>query len=98
MVNFKINIVYESWDIHDDNIDVHVELEDGQRFCPSFFTLKNLETLFKKNRLTGECASGLYLWSSDMILVEDLRLETIHRTIEDLINTGELSHACQRLS
>jgi hypothetical protein len=52
-----------------DNVDVEVRLSDGSRWSGTFFTIRNVRALFTKNRATGECANGLYLWAADMILV-----------------------------
>ena len=82
----------------DDNVDVEIELSDGNRYSATFFTLMNIQSLMKKNKLTGECAGGIYLWSSNMILVENLHLETIERTIAGLVQEGELDTACCRLN
>jgi hypothetical protein len=85
------------WNELDDNLDIQVTLSDGRRYAATFFTLRNLESLFEKNRMTGECAAGLYFWASDMILVEKLNHETISATIVDLISTGELASACLQI-
>ena len=86
----------QTWDRNDDNIDVEIELATGGRFSATFFTLRNIKSLFEKNRATGECASGLYLWSLNMILVENLESHTIERTIASLIDQDELASACFR--
>ncbi|HEX7447995.1 MAG TPA: hypothetical protein VF306_10640 [Pirellulales bacterium] len=86
-----------SWDELDDNLDVQITLSDGRRYTATFFTLRNLESLFEKNRTTGECAGGLYLWASDMILVERLDHATIRATIADLISSDELASACLQI-
>jgi hypothetical protein len=79
------------------NVDVEVRLDDGSRWSATFFTLDNIDALFAKNRVTGECASGLYLWATDMILVELLNESTIRRTIDDLRTSGEFTSAFGRL-
>ncbi len=60
-----------------DNVDVRVTFEDGSFYSATLFTLRNLETLFNKNGQTGECAFGLYFSCTDMVIVENLRVETI---------------------
>jgi len=89
---FKLTVVGpQQWDIHDDNIDVEVELPGGRRFVATFFTLQNIHSLFNKNLETGECSGGLYLWAADMILVKDLNLGTISATISSLLIDGEFN-------
>ncbi|HJT32280.1 MAG TPA: hypothetical protein VJ783_09580 [Pirellulales bacterium] len=86
-----------SWDELDDNVDIQITLSDGRRYTATFFTLRNLESLFEKNRMTGECAGGIYLWACDMILVKRLDHETIRATIADLISSDELDSACLQI-
>jgi hypothetical protein len=88
---FSIHVVgAQVWDPKRDNIDIEVRFLDGRRFGATFFTLKNLASLFEKNRSTGECAGGTYLWAANMIIVEELSMETITRTVNDLLRVGEL--------
>jgi len=94
--SFKI-LGCQTWDVHDDNVDVQIQLNDGSEYWATFFTLQNLETLFAKNKITGECASGLYLWASNMILVKTLDLETIRSTIHALLTDCEFESACTRI-
>lgn len=92
--SFQIHILGEgARDVANDNVDVEVQLHDGRRFVATFFTLRNLESLFEKNKRSGECRSGTYLWASDMILVEELSKEAIERTVEGLLEDGEFEAA-----
>lgn len=96
MVSFEFSIIGSEFNAHDDNVDVEIKLDNGEVFYATFFTIANIESLFKKNRDTGECKDGLYLWASDMILVEKLSEPVIRNTIDDLIKTGELGMACSK--
>jgi hypothetical protein len=82
-------------DRFDDNVDVEVHLPDGSRWGATFFTLKNVQTLMNKNRRTGECGGGLYIWAADMVLVEELTHGTIIATVEELIAQGDLQKIFQ---
>ena len=44
----------------DDNTGISVKLTDGREFEAMLFTYKNLMSLVKKNRKTGECMDGMY--------------------------------------
>jgi hypothetical protein len=81
------------WDPAADNVDVEVTFADGHRFGATFFTVKNVELLFEKNRVTGECGGGVYLWATNMILVQELTMEVIQRTVQDLLNSDEFLSA-----
>lgn len=86
-----------SFDEQDDNADVIFELEDGTRWAATFFTYKNIDTLRKKNQLTGEYLAGGYFCSTDMILISSLRKDEIQKVIYDLILHDEVSLYCQKI-
>ena len=77
----------------DDNVDVEVRFKDGNLYTATFFTLKNLESLFKKYKLTGECNHGTYFYSINMIIVERIEPNLIAESIKDLIRNNEFEHA-----
>ena len=78
------------------NVDVEVQDRDG-RWSATFFTLLNLQTLLDGYRRSGECASGTYLWATDMIVVRELNAQVIIKSVLDLRSTGEFEKAFQRL-
>jgi hypothetical protein len=82
-----------SFDQVDDNVDVEVRYKDGRLYTATFFTIQNIKALFDKNKITGECGSGLYFYSTDMILVELLSIDVIVNTIENLITENFLDSA-----
>lgn len=91
---WKVWIESEEWargksDINNDNTDVIVEFDNGTRWIASFFTYSNISKLVEKNRSTGECLSGKYFWSSDMILVDEISRKRIEEVINHLISKGE---------
>lgn len=77
----------------DENVDVEIRYKDGQLLTATFFTLQNIKSLFEENKKTGECRDGLYFYCTDMILVEELTVENIVKTVEDLIKDGFLESA-----
>ena len=72
-------------DIYDDNTDGIVTMNDGIKWVASFFTYKNIESLRLKNQQTGENLNGVFLWSSDMVLIEKIDRISLERVIEKLI-------------
>jgi hypothetical protein len=76
-----------------DNVDVFVNFKNGDVYTATFFTLRNIETIFQRNKETGECGSGRYFYCTDMILVESLTPEIIFETVKNLIKEGELNEA-----
>lgn len=75
----------DSWDRNDCNTDVIVVFRDRSKWIASLFTYQNVETLRKKNIQTGECMSGTYFWSSDMVLIDVISRESIELLIDHLI-------------
>jgi len=88
----SIDYYTEIADPDDDNVDVHVRLESGERYVATFFTLRNIQGLMDKDKKTGE-GSGKYFWASDMVIVLDLNDATIRKTVEEMIANGEFEHA-----
>lgn len=77
------------WIPEDANTDVMVTWADGSRWVASFFSYKNIQTLTQKNKRTGECLSGAYFWSSDMLLIEKVSRQRIEEVIDYLIKEHE---------
>ena len=95
--NYGIHVLDEHYsgplDLNDDNVDVVVELNTGERYVATFFTLDNIRSLMERYRETGECSSGKYFWASDTIIVENLTEEVIRQTVESLMSTDEFEQA-----
>jgi hypothetical protein len=95
--DFHLRVVgTQLWDPAGDNVDVEVTLGNGSRFGATFFTVNNVERLFQRNRETGECASGIYLWAANMILVQELTMEVMEKTVADLLDNEEFYSAFSR--
>ncbi len=77
------------FDSNNNNVDVEVTFPNGDSFSAVFFTLQNIETLMKRYEKTGECADGLYFWTSDMVIVQKLSEKNICATIDRLLAEDE---------
>jgi hypothetical protein len=84
-------------EIHDTSVDVIVTLPDRTRWWGTFFTYKNIESLRQKDKETGECLSGTYLWAVNMIICEDVSRETIEKVVDDLLDKGILDKFMARI-
>jgi hypothetical protein len=99
MITFTLKI-YSSYDIplsENGNVDVRIEMSDGRSFAATFFTVDNLVSLMNRYIESGECASGTYVWATDMIIVRSLSEENIRKSVTDLIATNEIEVACTRV-
>src|ERR671916_1270078 len=77
------------WTPADDNSDVIVTFETGERWVATFFSYQNILSLAKKNRGTGECLSGKYFVATDMILIDEVSRERIEEVVADLLKQDE---------
>ncbi|MCR8965342.1 hypothetical protein O0550_19390 [Brevibacillus halotolerans] len=74
------------FDPYDDNTDVIVTFPNRTRYIASFFTYKNIESIRQNNKEYGENMNGLYFWSSDMVIVDNIKTKTITSIIDQLIS------------
>ena len=74
-----------------DNSDVIVTFENGDKYIASFFTYDNIEWLRQKNKKTGECLNGKYFFATDLILIDKLNREEILKVINHLIKEDEFT-------
>ena len=84
------------WKPADDNSDAIVTLEDGSRWFATFFSYVNIGSLTQKNKQAGECLSGKYLFSTHMILVDQVTRIGIEEVITHLLASGEFESAFSR--
>lgn len=89
MKHFKVTFPsgYNISNYNDDNIDLNIILPSGRVFFSTFFTVLNISNLIEKDNM-------LYFWSTDMVIVKDLKKETIKNVIFRMINDGYLESAC----
>ncbi len=83
-------------DIYDDNFDIEVRLPNGDRYIATIFTVTNIKSIMARHNESGESANGAFFWASDMIIIRDLRSETISRMIESLMDDGLFELAFKR--
>ena len=53
MISFELTIIGGILDAHDDNVDVEITLDNGEIYYATFFTVANVNSLFKKNKQGG---------------------------------------------
>ncbi|AFD06630.1 hypothetical protein [Solitalea canadensis] len=72
---------YQIKNIFDDNIDIQIIKMDGKVFFATFFTLDNINSLMLKENID-------YFWADSMVVVRDLRKESIQIAISEILNKG----------
>ncbi len=84
-------------DCSDCNSDVIFELSDGSKWVATFFTYKNIETLRKKNQLSGECLNGTYFCATDMILISEMSDKIIKAVLDEMLSHDEIEIYCTKI-
>lgn len=79
---FKIIFIlgYRSVDTNNDNIDINIIFESGKVYAAVLATIENV--------ITSLNGGDLYYWWSDLIIIKDLRKETIKSAIQATIKNG----------
>lgn len=92
MSSFKIVFPagYNIQNVYNDNIDINVVLPDKTVFFATFFTILNIQTLIKND-------DSSYFWSEDMVLVKDLKKETIREAVSSIIEDGYLEFSFSKI-
>lgn len=90
--------IQEPIDFYDCNSDVIFEVNDGSKWIATFFTYKNIETLHKKNQLTGECLAGTYFCATDMILISEMSEKVIKAVLQEMLSKNELEIYCSKIT
>lgn len=72
---------YQIMDVLDDNLDINVIFDNGQVFFATLFTIKNVKSLMLKDE-------AVFFWAENMLIVTNLKKETIRRAIQESINEG----------
>lgn len=93
--SYKVTWIEDEFGIDpaDDNVDVTVIFATGERYTATFFTVENLNSLMERYSESGECANGLYVWSSHMIVIQRITKMNVERAVGDLIQSGEFRNA-----
>ncbi len=93
----EISDTQDSIDCHDCNSDVVFELSDNSKWVATFFTYRNIETLRKKNQLTGECLNGIYFCATDMVLISEISEKVVKSVLQEMLAHDEIQTYCRRL-
>ncbi|MBS7256717.1 hypothetical protein [Flavobacterium branchiicola] len=84
-MKFKIVIParYHVKNYYNDNLDVNVILENKEIFFATIFTLDNIKMLLELNKSN-------FFWADTMIIIKDLKKETIKEFVKEVIDDGNL--------
>jgi len=74
---------YSIKDTSNDNVDINILFDNGDVYFSTLFTLSNIDALMTKE-------SSSYFWATDMIVVKDLRVESIKKVVLEIVEHGLL--------
>jgi 3'-phosphoadenosine 5'-phosphosulfate sulfotransferase len=95
---FKIDVPdSENFDPTNETVEVVLTTKTGEKYHANFITRNYESYLFEKNKRTGECAGGAYLWIPSRISVERITEKVVKTTIDDLIQNLEIERAFERI-
>ena len=94
MRDFKLWLEFEevdkdNWNTENEFCNIHVDLPDGRHYGINVWTYKFLQTAIQHDIDNKTNLNGLYLIPPD-IFVRELTRDCIYKTIEDLLNKGDL--------
>jgi hypothetical protein len=89
---YAVKIVPRHYSGHDDNVDVDVYFDEC-RYRATFFTTRNIQSIMRSYRQTGECAGGRYFWAAAAIIVDRIDQNTVETVVADLLRSGEFESA-----
>lgn len=67
--------------------DIVVEVDGSERYA-TLFTLAAIREVMELYQKNGDSLGGRYMWSSGLIIVDELTFETVQDVVEDLIRSG----------
>ncbi|TWD81836.1 hypothetical protein FB561_2960 [Kribbella amoyensis] len=70
------------------NLDLFLTLADGSRWSATVLTLADLEAIWKRWEVSGECLSGRYFHCPDLLLVREAGIDSICEVLEDILANG----------
>ncbi len=79
------------------NTDVIVQLENGNKYIASFFTIRYIDETLKNSMKTGEFMDGNYFWNKNLVMVNDCSLSAIESVVQHMIDEGEFQEAFEEL-
>lgn len=82
-MKFKIitPIKYQIKNYYNDNLDINVILENKMIFFSTIFTIDNIKMLLEQD-------NSVFFWADNMVIVKDLKKETIKKFVEEAIEGG----------
>jgi len=104
-MDFEVNRIYitaegcneNNYNPKNDNTDVIVFLENGNKYIASFFAYENIQKMRLQAQKNGNFLHGAYFWDKNMVLVKECTLNMIEPVVKDLIDEGNFEEAFREI-
>lgn len=81
---------FKNLDVFNGNVDVNIITEDYSVYFVVFYTIEHIKSIMERE-------SKVWYWDEDMVVINNLEMETIKVAIADLISDGYLKEAASKL-
>jgi hypothetical protein len=82
----------------EDVAEVRLTTKDNQEYYADFVSKDFIDSIFKKNKRTGEYANGTYFCIPNMILVEKITEGNVKKTIDSLIENLKIKNYFKKIN
>ncbi|WP_159728056.1 hypothetical protein [Sphingobacterium sp. 18053] len=89
-MQFKLSFTHRVEDIFNDNVDIHIIVNNDEVYVATLFMLKNINMLMRRDEAS-------YFWASDMVIVPNLSHLTIRKAIQEALNNACFENACSKI-
>lgn len=88
---FKLLVLHEldNFNVAEQNIDFNI-IVDNIKYAGTAVTLKNIEYLMEKFRVSGDCQFGRYFWQSNMLILEEMTIDCLRAALLDIVKDKTL--------
>lgn len=69
------------------NLDLILTLRDGSRWSATILTLAEVDAIWRRWEVTGECFGGRYLNCPDLLLVRNAGIDSICDVLHNILTT-----------
>ena len=93
---FRLEIFHpyrEPYNPLDDDVVVHVYLDDGRIFHGWFFTPKRIQAWMEEGRQHGDHLNGTYFWATDCVIIKEISQEACELVVNDLLERNHFFEA-----
>ncbi|MFN8509829.1 MAG: hypothetical protein U0Z75_04625 [Deinococcaceae bacterium] len=89
---YTMTIIHELYEIP----DIIIRMDEKEVYCLTLFTVNDIKEMMEKCKKDGDCLSGKYYWASDMLIVENTKIELVLEVCDEIVKTGLIKKISQK--